>query len=709
MGIRVYQLAKELNLSSKELIEKLAEMDIQVKAHTSSLDEKTCDLLKAKFGKQEQAKVEEPKKEEVETKEEASKEEVVEIKTEEPKKEEKPKQEIKSDSKQKNKNKKKKSSEKTEELKELEIKIPITVGELANEIGAKANEIIKALMEQNIFASINQSLDAKIVSKVLASKGYKLKEVEEEAIEEAAEKIMEEMIEESDVKEDPSLLQSRSPVITLMGHVDHGKTSLLDAIRKANVVDKEHGGITQHIGAYEVFLEKQRIVFVDTPGHAAFTEMRARGANVTDIVIVVIAADDGVMPQTIEAINHAKAAGVPIVIAVNKVDKPGADPDRVRTQLTEYELVPEEWGGKTIFVNVSAITGEGVQALLEMILLESEMLELKANPDKKAKGVVIEGHISKDRGVIATVLVQEGTLNCGDIVVAGGNCGKVRALINDKGVNVKSAMPATPVEILGLNGVPNAGNKLFVAESEKQARDFCDKYTFQKREHRLMSKPKKATLEELYTQLIGGEVKELNLILKADVTGSLEVLNDSLLKLSTEKVNVVIIHEGVGAITESDVMLASASDAIVVGFHVRPEIKAESMAENEAVEIRLYRVIYELVDDIRKAMEGLLGFKKLEVEQGKVEIRDLFKVSRIGNIAGCHVIKGKIARTSNVRVVRDGVEIYDGILSSLKRVKDDAKEVLEGFDCGIVVEKFNDIKVGDIIEAYTFKEEKETL
>ncbi len=674
MSQRVHQVAKDLGLTSKEVITKLEELGISVKGHMSTVEEADVKkLIKHVEKKSSKPEVKEPKKE---LKKEAKKE---------LKKEPKPC---------------------LGPLKDLELEIPISLGDLAKELDVKPNAIIKLLMDNNVFASINENLDKKMTESILKEFGFKLIMKKKPAPKQSAESVSDLLFEEEDNEKD---LVPRSPVVTMMGHVDHGKTSLLDAIRKTNVTAKEYGGITQHIGAYEVFLKEGRVVFLDTPGHEAFTAMRARGANATDIVVLVIAADDGVMPQTIEAINHAKAAGVPIVVAVNKIDKPEADADKVRKQLTEYELVSEDWGGKTIFVNVSAITKQGIDNLLEMLLLESEMLELKANPKKKARGVVIEGFLDKNRGPIAHILIQDGTLKTGDVIVSEGLCGKVKALVNDRGIHIKEAGPATPVEVLGLNGVPTAGDKFFVAKTEKCAKEYCSKLKHEKKALLIEAHPKTMTLEDLYSQVARGNLKELKIIVKADVTGSLEVLRDTILKQATDKVKVNIIHQAIGAITESDVVLASASNAIIIGFHVKPDNKAQAIADKERVEIRLYRIIYDIVKDIKDAMLGLLDTTTVEVELGKVEVRNIFKISKIGNIAGCSVLKGKITRNSKIRLFRDNVIVHEGRLASLKRGKDDAKEVLEGFECGILLEKFNDIKEGDIIEAYTTKEEKQEL
>ncbi|HQO43642.1 MAG TPA: translation initiation factor IF-2, partial [Bacillota bacterium] len=498
----------------------------------------------------------------------------------------------------------------------------------------------------------------------------------------------------------PEDLRPRPPVVTIMGHVDHGKTSLLDAIRQTNVIATEAGGITQHIGAYTVTIGDRKIAFLDTPGHEAFTAMRARGAKVTDIAVLVVAADDGVMPQTVEAINHAKAADVALIIAINKIDKPGANPDRVKQELTEYGLVSEEWGGDTIMVPVSAKKREGISELLEMILLVAEMQELKANPNKKGKGTVIEAELDKGKGPVATVLIQDGSLSLGDYFIVGSTHGKVRGMIDDKGKRIKKAGPSTPVEIQGLDEVPDAGDIFIVVDDEKTAKTISEKRKEKQRLSQIQSK-QTVSLEELFNQIQEGKVKELNIILKADVQGSVEAVRQSLARLSNEEVKVNTIHGGVGAITESDVMLASASNAIIIGFNVRPQPMAIALAEKEKVDIRLYRVIYNAIEDVEAAMKGMLEPEYKEVLLGHAEVRATFKASAVGTIAGCYVTDGKINRNNDIRVIRDGIVIHEGKLASLKRFKDDAKEVNAGYECGLNIEKFNDIKEGDIIESYT--------
>ncbi|MBP5298081.1 MAG: translation initiation factor IF-2, partial [Lachnospiraceae bacterium] len=514
--------------------------------------------------------------------------------------------------------------------------------------------------------------------------------------------IIEELLKEEE--ENPDDMVTRAPVICVMGHVDHGKTSLLDAIRKTNVTDKEAGGITQAIGAYTVKVNDRKITFLDTPGHEAFTAMRMRGANATDIAILVVAADDGVMPQTIEAINHAKAAGIEIIVAVNKIDKPNANIDRVKQELTEYELISEDWGGSTVFVPVSAKTGEGIEQLLEMILLSADILELKANPNRKARGIVIEAELDKGRGPVATVLVQKGTLHVGDFISAGSSHGKVRAMIDDKGRKVKEAIPSTPVEILGLNDVPNAGEVFIAHDSDKTAKSYAEAFVTQHKEKMLEETKAHMSLDDVFSQIKAGNLKELNIIVKADVQGSVEAVKTSLLKLSNEEVVVKCIHGGVGAINESDVVLASASNAIIIGFNVRPDAQAKASAEREGVDVRLYKVIYQAIEDIEAAMKGMLDPVYEEKIIGHAEVRQIFKASAVGNIAGSYVLDGVFQRGCKVRITREGEQIFEGNLASLKRFKDDVKEVKAGFECGLVFEGFDAIKELDQVEAYIMVE-----
>ncbi|MFA7059337.1 MAG: translation initiation factor IF-2 [Pedobacter sp.] len=595
---------------------------------------------------------------------------------------------------------KKKGRERSVETRKTEITVPkaikriirisesISVGELAKRMGIKANDLIKSLMKMGMMVTINHPLDFDTAVILSSEYGY---EVENVAVD------LDEILES--VPDAPETLQKRSPVVTIMGHVDHGKTSLLDAIREANVIAGEAGGITQHIGAYDVELNGRKITFLDTPGHEAFTAMRARGAKVTDIVILVVAADDGVMPQTREAINHSKAAGVPIIVAVNKIDKPDARPDQVKRELMEHGLVSSEWGGDTTMVEVSAKKRLNLEELLEMVLLQADMMELTANPDKLAKGTVVEAKLDKGRGPVATVLVQEGTLKNGDYCVVGIHSGRVRAMQNDRGEKVIKAGPSMPVELVGLSGVPDAGDVFVSMKDEKQAKEIATLRQIKQREVEL-SKHTKLSLEDLYKRIQSGEVKDLNVIVKGDVQGSVEAVGESLRKLSTDAVRLNVIHLAVGAITETDVNLAAASNAIIIGFNVRPEVKAQGLAEKEGVDIRLYSIIYDAVEDVRKAMEGLLEPTLKEKYLGRAEIREVFSVPKVGNVAGSYIQDGKMLRNAQVRLLRDNVVVYEGKLSSLRRIKDDVKEVASGYECGIGLENYNDIKIGDIIEAF---------
>ncbi len=585
----------------------------------------------------------------------------------------------------------------------IRISDVITVGELAKRMGVKANDLIKELMRQGQMVTINHPLDFDSAALLATEFNY---EVENIAFDEDT--VLEHTGIKAGEEAKPEDLKARPPVVTIMGHVDHGKTSLLDAIRTTNVTGGEAGGITQHIGAYEVERDGKKIAFLDTPGHEAFTAMRARGAKVTDIVILVVAADDGVMPQTKEAINHSKAAEVPMIVAINKMDKPDANPDRVKQELTEYGMVPEDWGGDTIFVEVSAKERQNLDQLLEMVLLQAEVMELQANPDKRAKGTIVEARLDKGRGPVATVLVQEGTLRIGDPIVSGVHYGRVRTMVDDCGGKVEEAGPSCPVEVTGLSGVPDAGDTFHALEDEKMAKDVAQ-HRGQKLREAELAKTSKISLEQLYARIQEGDVKELNVIIKGDVQGSVEAVKDSLTKLSTDACRLVVIHTGVGGIIESDITLASASDAIVLGFNVRPSPKAMTLAESEGVDVKLYNIIYNAVADIRDAMEGLLEPTLREKHLGRVEVRETFSVTKVGTIAGCYVLDGKVLRGSNVRLVRDNVVVFEGKMSSLKRFKDDVKEVATGYECGIGLENYNDVKVGDIIEAYEIEEIKTTL
>lgn len=579
---------------------------------------------------------------------------------------------------------------------QLKVLIPdnIVVSELATRLKVTATEVIKKLMGLGVMATINQEVDFDTAALVAEELGAK---VEKEVIV----TIEERLIDNSDDDEDNC--EERSPVVVVMGHVDHGKTSLLDRIRNSNVTESEAGGITQHIGAYRVKVNDKEITFLDTPGHEAFTSMRARGASVTDIAILVVAADDGIMPQTVEAINHAKAANVSIIVAINKMDKMGANPDKVKQELTEHGLVIEEWGGDTICVPVSAKTGEGIDDLLENVLLVAEMKELKANPHRLAKGAVIEARLDKGRGPIATILVQNGTLHQGDVIIAGTAVGRIRVMTDDKGKVVKEAGPSVPVEITGLAEVPSAGDTFNAVEDEKLARELVEQRKHEAKQEQF-SAYQKITLDNLFSQIAEGEIKELPIIVKADVQGSVEAVKQSLEKLSNEEVRVKVIHGGVGAVSESDVMLANASNAIIVGFNVRPDPVASENAARDGVDIRLYRIIYDAIEEISTAMKGMLAPKFREVQQGRIEVRQVYKISNVGTVAGCYVLEGKVTRTSEIRVVRDGIVIAEDKMSSLKRFKDDAKEVVKGFECGITLEHFSDIKEGDIFEAFMMEE-----
>ena len=578
-------------------------------------------------------------------------------------------------------------------LKDLEVKFPVSVKDLAFKMSVKPNDIIARLMKKNILVTINHYLDEGSAVLLANEFGFQLLKAPTKE---------EEILKEHREKEKVNLV-SRSPVVTFMGHVDHGKTSLLDAIRKSNVTEREAGGITQHIGAYRVETPKGAITFLDTPGHEAFTAMRARGATATDIVILVVAADDGVMPQTKEAIDHAKAAGVSIVVALNKIDKPSADIDRVKKQLNQLDLRPEDWGGKTIMVGVSAKTKQGIDTLLEMIILEAEMLELKANIEKTASGVVIEGRLSKGKGPVATVLVKSGTLKEGESIIIGNHYGKIRSMINDKGERLDKALPSIPVEISGLSGVPEAGEQFYVIDDEKKIKEIFQEKQLLLRQQNMAPATKKITLEDIYTQIKEGKIKELKIILKADVQGSLEALKDSLVKISTDEVKLDIIHSDVGVINDADIILAAASNAIVMGFNAGVSPEADERIKKEGVDVRFYRIIYDIISDVKSAMEGLLEPRIEEVFEGRALVKQVFNVSKTGTIAGCIVQKGNIGRADSCKLIRDGKEIYDGKINSLKRFKDDVKEVKEGFECGIALSDFKDLKPGDIIEAFIIR------
>lgn len=754
--IRVYKLAQELNISSKKVIETAVKLSINVASHMSTLTaddsnkirvtlsnasskketNKTVNQSKKKqlnqnYSKKNSDKIlkKQDNKEKLKPSIISQPEAVDKNKGEDSLKNKKMKKKVKKNEKikvksapiqekqsgyhndkmmKKSKGKKhdyvnKKEKESKQDMSEVvkqdegifEIDDTIVVGDLAQILNVPATDVIMSIMKLGIMANINQTIKFETAEKVALD--YDVMLVQKEKEEEVVDFVIEE-----DREED---LKPRSPIVTVMGHVDHGKTTLLDTIRNTKVTNSEAGGITQHIGASEVVINGKKIVFLDTPGHEAFTEMRARGAQVTDIVIIVVAADDGIMPQTIEAIDHVKAAGVPMIIAINKIDKPTANIDRVRQELSEKGILVESWGGTTIDVPVSAKTGEHIDDLLEMVLLVAEMEELRANPNRKAIGTVVESKLDKGRGTVATLIVQNGTLKEGDPVVAGTAYGRVRAMLNSKGKRIKKAGPSTAVEIQGLNSVPDAGDQFFAVSSDKEARDLGTARQERKREE-YMKQTSKISLEDLFEKMQSGEMKELNIIVKADVQGSIDAIKKSFEKISNEEVVVKVIHGSVGAITESDVMLASASNAIIIGFNVRPATGAVSIAEREKVDMRTYRIIYEAIEDVEKAMKGMLSPEFVEEELGKAEVRMPFKVPKVGMIAGSYVLEGKIQRNAKVRLVRDGIVIYEGEIDSLRRFKDDVKEVAAGYDCGIGLTNYNDIKEGDIIENYIIKEIK---
>jgi translation initiation factor IF-2 len=686
---RVYELAKELNISSKELIDiLLSEFSIKVKNHMSVIEEEDAELIKELFRESEETGNKEPQsnsKQSIvdEYEEEINSALILKIK--------------KRGNKKQSENQTDENGEEYTEEVVIEMDDTITVKEFSEKLKKPITEVIKQLMFMGVMAAINQELNLSTAEK-LAEKFGALVATKDKNSSGVAEES------EDDITEDNDVIK-RPPVVTVMGHVDHGKTSILDAIRKAQVTTTEAGGITQHIGAYTIELNGEKITFLDTPGHEAFTTMRARGAQITDIVILVVAADDGIMPQTREAINHCKAANVPIIVAINKIDKAGANIERVKQELTEYNLLAEDWGGTTITVPVSAHTKEGIDSLLEMVLLTAEMEEFKADPNRKAKGTVIEAKLDKGRGPVASLLVQNGTLRVGDSIIVGSTYGRIRAMFDDKGNKIKVAGPSIPVEILGLSEVPDAGDRFHVVKDEKTARNMAESRKEKVREEHINS-TNRVSLEDLYNQIQEGKVKELDVIIKADVQGSVEAVKQSLEKLSTDSVKVRVIHGAVGAITETDVTLATASNALIIGFNVRPASNASLLAEKEGVNIRTYRIIYDAIDDIKSAMLGMLDPEYKEVILGTAEVRLTYKISSVGTIAGCYVLNGKIVRNSSVRIIRDGIVIFESTLSSLKRFKDDVKEVASGYECGITVEKFNDIKEGDHIEAFTMEEIK---
>ena len=680
--VRIYEYAKEVGKQSKDLITVLKDANIEVSNHMSMLTEEGLAKLDSVFKKQE-----ETVENEQSSNNEGKKNKKKKIKKEKVKKSQKQQPAIIEA-----------PSEETISEDTILVKDGMTVGELSEVLNVGSTELIKKLfMELKIMANINQSLTLEQIELIAMDYG---KEIQEEV--EINKEDLDLYFEVEDADKD---LKERAPIVTIMGHVDHGKTTLLDTIRNSRVTAGEAGGITQHIGAYQVRAKDKKITFLDTPGHAAFTTMRARGAKITDVTILVVAADDGVMPQTIEAINHAKAADVPIIVAVNKMDKPQANPDRVMNELVEYGLISEEWGGDTIFVPISALKGEGIDELLENILLVTEMQELKANPNRLALGTVIEAKLDKGRGAVATLLVQNGSLNVGDPLVVGNTFGRVRAMINDRSKNIQTAKPSTPVEITGLQDVPNAGDRFVVFGDEKTARQIGEK-----RQQQYIETTRQAnsavSLDTLFEQMKQGEMKDLNIIIKADVQGSVEVLAMSLAKIDVEGVNVRIIHTGVGAINESDITLAVASNAVVIGFNVRPDNNAKQMAQTEQVDIRLHSIIYKVIEEIEAAMTGLLDPEFVEKVIGLAEVRQVYKVSKIGTIAGAYVTEGKVSRDGKVRVIRDSVVIYEGEIDTLRRFKDDVKEVQSGYECGMTVENFNDIKEGDVFEVYIMEEVK---
>lgn len=676
--LRVYELAKELNVSSKDLIEVLMdEFNVEVKNHMSVIEEEDAELIKELLAGNEGKLVELTSKTIVDEYEDILNKEVGKVK----------------------KHKKKRKGDESQDKKMVDVEVieigeTITVKDLAEQINKPVNDVIKTLMFLGVMAAMNQEIDFETAKKVAEKYDIEAYVKEEDST-------LEEYFEEDEEIEDENL-ESRPPIITVMGHVDHGKTSLLDAIRKAKVTDTEAGGITQHIGAYTVDIKGQKLTFLDTPGHEAFTAMRARGAQITDIVILVVAADDGIMPQTVEAINHCKAADVPMIVAINKIDREGANQDRIKQELTEHGLVVEDWGGDVIAVPVSAKQNLNIDTLLEMVVLTAEMLELKANPARKGKGTVIEAKLDKGRGAVASLLVQNGTLHAGDSIIVGSTYGRIRAMFDDAGKKIKSAGPSIPVEVLGLSEVPAAGDRFTVVKDEKTARQMAEARREKERQENFNS-AHKVSLEDLYSQIKEGKVKELSVIIKADVQGSIEAIRGSLEKLSTDDVKVRVIHGAVGAITETDITLASASNAIVIGFNVRPENSAVVLAERDGVEVKTYRIIYDAIEDVKSAMIGMLDPEYKEVVLGTAEIRNTFKISNVGTIAGGYVLTGKLTRNADVRLIRDNIVILDSKLASLKRFKDDVKEVNAGYECGFSLEKFNDIKEGDIIEAYTME------
>ncbi|HZJ76274.1 MAG TPA: translation initiation factor IF-2 [Oscillospiraceae bacterium] len=696
--IRVYQLAKKVGISSKELIEKLNELSIEVSSHMSTLESENANVVMELLAEEENETnmLTNDKDKELNGRKNQTAQKTKTV-------DDKKSLAINIGDKNDIKNKKRKHSktggpgDKTEDKDEqvIQLQSNVTVKELAEIVDKSVGEIIKKLIGLGIMATINQEIDYDTAETIASEFGLKV-----ELIEDTDDDIIDDI---EIIPDRPEDLKSRSPVVTVMGHVDHGKTSLLDAIRDTKVTTKEAGGITQHIGASEVKIDGKKIVFLDTPGHEAFASMRARGAKATDIAVLVVAADDGVMPQTVEAINHAKAAEVPIIVAINKIDKPAANLNRVMQELADHGLLMEEWGGDTISVPVSALNGDNIDVLLEMILLVAEMEELTANPNRRAIGVVIEAELDVGRGSVATVLVQNGTLKIGDSVVIGTAYGKIRAMTNDRGKRVKTAGPSTAVEITGLSEVPEAGEQVFVVKDDRVAKTVVEN-RINKIKAKQLKSSQKISLDVLFSQMEEGQIKDLNLIVKADVQGSVEAIKQSLIKLSDDEISINIIHDGVGGITETDVMLAAASNAIIIGFNVRPTLSAGALAKKENVDIRSYRVIYKAIEDIEAAMKGMLDPEFKEEELGKAEIRATFKVPGAGIIAGCYVIEGKVLNNAKTRLVRDGIIVHEGAISSLRRFKNDVREVTAGYECGIGIDQFNDLKEGDIIEAYKLTE-----
>ncbi len=708
--IRVYELAKDLEVTSKELVGLLKEeFDIKVKNHMSVVEEEDANLIKELMSKDKEAKAasadsekakeptkplnkkEQAAKDQADTKAAADKKKsIVEVYEEEIA------EKVNNQAKKKKRGGRRQQEESgPSDVGIISIGETIVVKELADKLDKPYNEVIKTLIMGGVMAAINQEVDFETASKVAESFDVMVEREE-------AQVLGEEFVDEEEV--DNTNLVKRPPIVTVMGHVDHGKTSLLDAIRSANVTDSEAGGITQHIGAYTVKVDGETLSFLDTPGHEAFTQMRARGSQITDVVILVVAADDGIMPQTRESISHCKAAGVPMVVAINKMDKPQSNAERVKQELSEFGLISEDWGGETIMVEVSAKERTNIDKLLEMVVLTTEIMELQADPGRRAKGTVVEAELDKGRGPVATLLVQDGTLSVGDSILVGTTYGRIRAMFDDKGKKIKSAGPSIPVEVLGLSDVPQAGDRFSEFKDEKTARNMAQARLDKERAENQSSG--RMSLEDLYSQISEGNVQELPIIVKADVQGSVEALKGSLEKLSTDEVKVRVIHGGAGAINETDVILATASNAIVMGFNVRPDVNAQALADKEKIEIKNYRVIYDAIDDVRSAMIGMLEPDIKEIILGTAECREIYKVSAVGTIAGAHVLTGKIVRNAQVRLIRNGIVVYEGKLASLKRFKDDVKEVASGFECGLSLERYNDLKEGDIVEAFEMKEVK---